>query len=247
MRSPKGDMIKTSLKKGAWSLEEDHKLISYINRYGIWNWSHMPKFAGLLRSGKSCRLRWMNYLKPDLKKGNFSEEEERSILHFHSILGNRWSAIARNLPGRSDNEIKNYWHTNLKKRVTNNPVTKKSKQKEKIMSQCFESHNVEDINDITNFFFPWTPEDNNSSSSNTPAPDAHQLEYEADIGSPGTVEDLQCFWRELYPLEDLELGNNLIFDQEVCLDQVFQDSYDDPISQWSFYNNDQYDITPTII
>ncbi|KAJ0485557.1 putative transcription factor MYB-HB-like family [Helianthus annuus] len=81
--------MKTNLKKGSWSVEEDQKLISYINRYGIWNWSQMPKFAGLSRNGKSCRLRWMNYLKPDLKKGRFSKEEEESVLHFHSLLGNR--------------------------------------------------------------------------------------------------------------------------------------------------------------
>ncbi|KAJ0703439.1 putative transcription factor MYB-related family [Helianthus annuus] len=69
--------MKTNLKKGSWSVEEDQKLISYIKRYG------------LSRNGKSCRLRWMNYLKPDLKKGRFSKEEEESVLHFHSLLGNR--------------------------------------------------------------------------------------------------------------------------------------------------------------
>ncbi|KAM0003352.1 putative transcription factor MYB-HB-like family [Helianthus debilis subsp. tardiflorus] len=68
--------MKTDLKKGTWSAEEDQKLISYISRYGIWNWSQMPKFAGLSRSGKSCRLRWVNYLNPNLKKGDFSKEEE---------------------------------------------------------------------------------------------------------------------------------------------------------------------------
>ncbi|KAJ0703441.1 putative transcription factor MYB-related family [Helianthus annuus] len=98
---PSSDM-KTDLKKGTWSAEEDQKLISYISRYGIWNWSQMPKFAGLSRSGKSCRLRWMNYLNPNLKKGEFSKEEEESILHLHSLLGNRYaSSIFTWIQGRN--------------------------------------------------------------------------------------------------------------------------------------------------
>ncbi|KAI3824966.1 hypothetical protein L1987_06439 [Smallanthus sonchifolius] len=241
MRTPKGEM-KTSLKKGAWSLEEDRKLIAYINRYGIWNWSHMPKYAGLLRSGKSCRLRWMNYLKPGLKKGSFSKEEEQNILHFHSILGNRWSAIARKLPGRSDNEIKNYWHTTLKKRVTNNPVLKGSKQESMNISQSIESDNdekldQEDVNHANEINFSWTSKDDNYT------PKDNQVEFIADIGSPGTVEDLQYFWKELYPLEELEERN---IDEDMFLDHIFQDSYDHTITPWSFYN-DEYDITSTSI
>ncbi|KAI5590598.1 hypothetical protein POPTR_004G026600v4 [Populus trichocarpa] len=110
------------LKRGAWSPEEDQKLIAYINSHGIRNWIEMPKAAGLLRSGKSCRLRWMNYLRPDIKRGNFSMEEVETILKLHGILGNRWSAIAAKLPGRTDNEIKNFWNTRLKKNYVKNNI-----------------------------------------------------------------------------------------------------------------------------
>ncbi|XP_025014111.2 transcription factor MYB4-like [Ricinus communis] len=110
---------KKPLTKGTWTPDEDQKLITYINRYGIWNWNEMSKAAGLSRSGKSCRLRWMNYLRPNLKHGNFTREEEETIFKLHEMLGNRWSAIAAKLPGRTDNDIKNYWNTNAKKQLKN--------------------------------------------------------------------------------------------------------------------------------
>ncbi|CAH1414555.1 unnamed protein product [Lactuca virosa] len=108
---------KNGVKKGAWSEDEDNKLRAYIQRYGHWNWRLLPQFAGLSRSGKSCRLRWMNYLRPNIKHGNFTKEEEDIILELHNKLGNKWSEMAAYLPGRSDNEIKNRWHTHLKKRT----------------------------------------------------------------------------------------------------------------------------------
>ncbi|PIN14881.1 Transcription factor, Myb superfamily [Handroanthus impetiginosus] len=108
---------KQKLKKGLWSPEEDEKLYNYITRYGVGCWSSVPKLAGLERCGKSCRLRWINYLRPDLKRGTFSHEEENLIITLHEALGNRWAQIAAQLPGRTDNEIKNFWNSCLKKRL----------------------------------------------------------------------------------------------------------------------------------
>ncbi|EHA8586234.1 transcription factor MYB61 [Cocos nucifera] len=108
---------KQKLRKGLWSPEEDEKLLKHITKYGHGCWSSVPKLAGLQRCGKSCRLRWINYLRPDLKRGSFSQQEENLIIELHAVLGNRWSQIAGQLPGRTDNEIKNLWNSCIKKKL----------------------------------------------------------------------------------------------------------------------------------
>ncbi|URD81271.1 Myb-related protein [Musa troglodytarum] len=120
---------KVGLRRGAWSAEEDRTLVEYIERHGHGNWRAMPQKAGLLRCGKSCRLRWTNYLRPDIRRGNFTTEEEDTIISLHEKLGNKWSAIAASLPGRTDNEIKNVWHTYLKKRMDPKEATQASKKR----------------------------------------------------------------------------------------------------------------------
>ncbi|KFK32075.1 hypothetical protein AALP_AA6G196300 [Arabis alpina] len=113
---------KAHTNKGAWTKEEDQRLIDYIRNHGEGCWRSLPKSAGLFRCGKSCRLRWINYLRPDLKRGNFSDEEDQIIIKLHSLLGNKWSLIAGRLPGRTDNEIKNYWNTHIKRKLISHGI-----------------------------------------------------------------------------------------------------------------------------
>nr|P81393.1 RecName: Full=Myb-related protein 308 [Antirrhinum majus] len=120
---------KAHTNKGAWTKEEDDRLVAYIRAHGEGCWRSLPKAAGLLRCGKSCRLRWINYLRPDLKRGNFTEEEDELIIKLHSLLGNKWSLIAGRLPGRTDNEIKNYWNTHIRRKLLSrgiDPTTHRS-------------------------------------------------------------------------------------------------------------------------
>ncbi|XP_059300842.1 transcription factor MYB13-like [Lycium ferocissimum] len=144
---------KLGLKRGPWSKEEDDLLINYINKNGHPNWRALPKLAGLLRCGKSCRLRWTNYLRPDIKRGNFTPEEEDTIINLHKVLGNRWSAIAARLPGRTDNEIKNIWHTRVKKKMNKS----QSEETPGIQEETMETSKSEENLDIHS-----EPENSNS-------------------------------------------------------------------------------------
>ncbi|XP_010062250.2 transcription factor MYB1 [Eucalyptus grandis] len=105
------------VRKGAWTEEEDVLLKKCVEKYGEGNWHQVPCRAGLNRCRKSCRLRWLNYLKPNIKRGAFQEDEVDMIIRLHKLLGNRWSLIAGRLPGRTANDVKNYWNTHVAKKV----------------------------------------------------------------------------------------------------------------------------------
>ncbi|KAL8159618.1 hypothetical protein V2J09_001155 [Rumex salicifolius] len=139
---------KEHTNKGAWTKEEDERLVNYIKSHGEGCWRSLPKSAGLQRCGKSCRLRWINYLRPDLKRGNFTEEEDDLIISLHSLLGNKWSLIAARLPGRTDNEIKNYWNTHIKRKLVTRGI---DPQTHRPMNPSSSANNIElDKNIATN-------------------------------------------------------------------------------------------------
>ncbi|XP_060207622.1 transcription factor MYB74-like [Lycium barbarum] len=156
--------VDEDLKKGPWTPDEDEKLMDYITKHGHTNWQLIPKKAGLNRCGKSCRLRWTNYLRPDIKRGAFSIEEEETIINLHSLLGNKWSRIAAHLPGRTDNEIKNFYNTHLRKKLLKLGIDPRTHKP------------ISDLNLLLNLSHQFTSNHNNHHLMNNPLVSALRLQ-----------------------------------------------------------------------
>ncbi|KAG2333025.1 hypothetical protein Bca52824_004205 [Brassica carinata] len=145
---------KSNVKRGLWKPEEDMILRRCVESHGEGNWADISRRSGLKRSGKSCRLRWKNYLRPNIKRGGMSPQEQDLIIRMHKLLGNRWSLIAGRLPGRTDNEVKNYWNTHLNKksnsRKQNAPESVEAPPDKPVMSTGVGQNHGEEGN-ITNW------------------------------------------------------------------------------------------------
>ncbi|KAL3531978.1 hypothetical protein ACH5RR_005499 [Cinchona calisaya] len=177
---------KANVKRGPWSPEEDAKLKEYIDKFGTGgNWIALPQKAGLRRCGKSCRLRWLNYLRPNIKHGDFTDNEDRIICSLFASIGSRWSIIAAQLPGRTDNDIKNYWNTKLKKKLIMGMAP--SSQKNSLQSSPFPSISVLEPSSITSSPSLSSTTSSNFYTSSTPSIRSLSAPYETFSSIPSSL------------------------------------------------------------
>ncbi|VAI47057.1 unnamed protein product [Triticum turgidum subsp. durum] len=207
-------------------------------QHGHSNWRALPKQAGLLRCGKSCRLRWINYLRPDIKRGNFTSEEEDAIIQLHAMLGNRWSTIAARLPGRTDNEIKNVWNTHLKKRLDSSSsktsgqaAPKRKAKKPAVVASALEGPTSKPASS-PGHSLSMSPEQSLSTSSATDYSMTSSLE---NTGSSSSWEEFQIddsFWSETLGMS----VDSSSFGMETCdtfsVDSASPSSSNDEMDFW---------------
>ncbi|XP_028754429.1 transcription factor WER-like [Neltuma alba] len=179
------------VQEGLWTEEEDRVLMEYIRVHGRRHWNRISKVTGLMRSGKSCRLRWLNYLSPNVKHGSFSEEEDDLIIRLHNLLGNRWSLIAGRVPGRTDNQVKNHWNTHLCKKLgITRPTKKPIKDKVSFEPKASQSKETQNVH-ISSNSMPIIPLTLNNKSKETEIKEQGSYVNNHPMAS---IEEAQHYW-----------------------------------------------------
>ncbi|KAL6964409.1 hypothetical protein U1Q18_035464 [Sarracenia purpurea var. burkii] len=144
----KGGRKKSHSVKGQWTIEEDRLLIHLVQKYGVRKWSNIAQMLKG-RIGKQCRERWHNHLRPDIKKDTWSEEEDKILIQAHLEVGNKWAEIAKSLPGRTENSIKNHWNATKRRQYTRRKCRSKFPRPSSILQNYIKSLNLDGKLDIT--------------------------------------------------------------------------------------------------
>ncbi|KAJ0797740.1 putative transcription factor MYB family [Helianthus annuus] len=199
------------LRKGAWTAEEDMLLKNCVENFGEGKWHLVPLRAGLNRCRKSCRLRWLNYLRPNIKRGDFDKDEVDLMFRLHKLLGNRWSLIAGRLPGRTANDVKNYWNTHLRSRL--------KQEKEKLKDGEQSEHTMvtvikpqpRTISKTLNLYPHVTPHDTHNlvtSSNNDSIDNTFNISPNV-VSSPTFVDKINGYLEELFDNEEKKIDDEV--------------------------------------
>ncbi|XP_077242953.1 transcription factor DUO1-like [Tasmannia lanceolata] len=220
------------MRKGPWMAEEDEILLDYVKKYGPRDWSAIRSKGLLPRTGKSCRLRWVNKLRPDLKTGcKFSSEEERAVIDLQEKFGNKWARIATYLPGRTDNDVKNFWSTRQKRlaKILQTHQTPKSQKNHGKFSIFAEVTAFEES------IFSSMPYHEESSMGQCSKPSSY-------MGNSDEIKMVQL--PDLLSPNLLDLETNLqLIDKQPCLDlspQFAYDHFSHPPLDFPFLPESQY-------
>ncbi|PQP99503.1 transcription factor MYB98-like [Prunus yedoensis var. nudiflora] len=213
---------KSNVVKGQWTIEEDRLLIQLVEQYGVRKWSHIAQMLPG-RIGKQCRERWHNHLRPDIKKDTWSEEEDKILIQAHAEIGNKWAEIAKRLPGRTENSIKNHWNATKRRQYSKRKCRSKY-PRGSLLQEYIKSLNLDSTGSSTGRQRKNKSGNNNATSPNNMAASStksHTQQTQNNVG-------FSCANDRLVPNYDFNEDPDFCFDdnmfQEGCsIDSLLDD------------------------